>query len=389
MTSAGPLFVVVVLLSVQHFTCTVHSKARFCALGDFGADALGGLGLSQEGTTAAIVKALDKQDRLDGILALGDTNYPVGSEATIDQNVGKYYGQYVWPSKSKLSSGAPDQINRFFPCPGNHDWGNRNPGSLDAYLAYMPVSGRTNYDVVVKDVHIFSLDSDPNANRFNGTSSKSAQALWLKAGLAASTSTWKLVIFHHPPFSSSLHGSTLYMQWPFAEWGATAVLSGHDHAYERFVKHGTGFPYFVNGLGGAYMYPFTKEPLEGSQARFSGRSSVQLIEADSTRMVFKLLAATHQLPAAQVQTQGQKVLDVLPNVATEEMDCYEVVKSASGGNLYGPCHETLTGQGSTVNSVAVGSSQLSVEKDVSKQGKGLQLSFAAKKRKYVTKHREY
>ena len=25
------------------------------------------------------------------------------------------------------------------------------------------------------------------------------------------------------------------MRWPFAEWGASAVLSGHDHLYERVM----------------------------------------------------------------------------------------------------------------------------------------------------------
>ena len=38
------------------------------------------------------------------------------------------------------------------------------------------------------------------------------------------------------------------MQWPFAAWGADAVLSGHAHAYERIERD--GIVYFVNGLGG-------------------------------------------------------------------------------------------------------------------------------------------
>jgi hypothetical protein len=70
------------------------------------------------------------------------------------------------------------------------------------------------------------------------------------------------------------------------------------------------------------MYPFTKEPQEGSHVRFSGRSSVQLIEADSTRIVFKLLAATAQLPVAGVKNKEQRVLRLLPDVTTEEVDCY-------------------------------------------------------------------
>jgi hypothetical protein len=36
------------------------------------------------------------------------------------------------------------------------------------------------------------------------------------------------------------------------EWGATMVLSGHDHTYERIIDpdtpgKGPGFPYFVSG----------------------------------------------------------------------------------------------------------------------------------------------
>lgn len=40
------------------------------------------------------------------------------------------------------------------------------------------------------------------------------------------------------------------MQWPFEAWGAHAVLSGHDHSYERLHAPNAngGFPFFVNGL---------------------------------------------------------------------------------------------------------------------------------------------
>ena len=36
------------------------------------------------------------------------------------------------------------------------------------------------------------------------------------------------------------------MRWTFQEWGASVVLSGHDHTYERILMG--GFPYFVNSL---------------------------------------------------------------------------------------------------------------------------------------------
>ena len=88
-----------------------------------------------------------------------------GGADTIDQNVGKHYGSFMWPLASNYSSGAPDHVNRFFPCPGNHDWGNRGRGNLDAYLEYMPVGGRRTYDVVLDDVHLFALSSDSNEDR--------------------------------------------------------------------------------------------------------------------------------------------------------------------------------------------------------------------------------
>ena len=95
-------------------------------------------------------------------------------------------------------------------------------------------------------MHFFALDSDPREP--HGRSIHSEQARWLRERLASSTATWKIVYMHHPPYSSGSHGSVEEMQWPYQEWGATAVLAGHDHVYERIVRD--GFPYFVNGLGG-------------------------------------------------------------------------------------------------------------------------------------------
>lgn len=35
------------------------------------------------------------------------------------------------------------------------------------------------------------------------------------------------------------------MQWPFGAWGATLVMNGHEHGYER-LQHG-GLDYVING----------------------------------------------------------------------------------------------------------------------------------------------
>ena len=77
------------------------------------------------------------------------------------------------------------------------------------------------------------------------------QGTWLKNALAASTTPWQIVYFHHAAYTSTSRGNSTYMQWPFAQWGADAVISGHDHDYERLSIN--GIPYFVDGLGGSSL----------------------------------------------------------------------------------------------------------------------------------------
>ena len=74
------------------------------------------------------------------------------------------------------------------------------------------------------------------------------------------------------------------MLWPFQEWGATAVLSGHDHDYERLIID--GIPYFVNGLGGGEIYYF-KDPVPGSQVRYDADYGAMLVTADLQQITFE------------------------------------------------------------------------------------------------------
>ena len=113
--------------------------------------------------------------------------------------------------------------------------------------------------------------------------------MWLKNRLAASSEPWKLVVCHQPPYSSgTMHGSTAYMQWPFHAWGATAVVSGHDHGYERIVQ--SGFLYFVDGLGGQSKsgYGFGT-PVTGSAIRYNSDYGAMRVEASDTDITFQFI----------------------------------------------------------------------------------------------------
>src|SRR5439155_395438 len=176
------------------------------------------------------------------------------------------YHSFIYPYTGSYGAGAT--ANRFFPCLGNHDWGDTypNPTGAQPYFDYFTLPNNERYyDFVRGSVHFFAIDSDPNEP--SGTSSASTQGNWLKNKLAASTAKWKIVYFHHAPYSSgSEHGSSTWMQWPFQQWGATAVLAGHDHDYERVMIN--GFPYFVNGLGGNSRYSFGT-PISGSVKQYN------------------------------------------------------------------------------------------------------------------------
>ncbi|MEP7214049.1 MAG: metallophosphoesterase [Acidobacteriota bacterium] len=131
-------------------------------------------------------------------------------------------------------------------------------------------------------VHFFAVDSD--GAEPDGNTENSVQGNWLKNKLTSATEPWKIVYFHHPPYSSGKHGSTTGMRWHFKEWGASAVLSGHDHTYERLNVN--GLPYFVNGLGGADRYDFVTI-LSTSQVRYNATYGAMLVDADSDSITFK------------------------------------------------------------------------------------------------------
>jgi hypothetical protein len=77
------------------------------------------------------------------------------------------------------------------------------------------------------------------------------------------------------------------MRWPFASWGADAVISGHDHTYERIFAD--GIVYFVNGLGGHSIYKFNT-PVTGSQVRYNGDYGAMRVDASDTAITFEFIS---------------------------------------------------------------------------------------------------
>jgi hypothetical protein len=245
------------------------ASVTFAVMGDYG----------QAGPSAGQVAALIDGWDVDFITTTGDNNYPSGSAETIDANIGQYYHEYIGNYVGSYGEGAAE--NRFFPSLGNHDLDTDNGQPYYDYFT-LPANERY-YDVVSGPVHIFMLNTDTREP--DGVGRSSVQAQWLQSALAASTAEWQVVIAHHPPFSSGLHGPTDYIEWPFGEWGADVMIAGHDHLYERLEVE--GFPYFITGLGGSEaVYDFVNI-YPGSLVRYNAMHGAIRVEATADWINFQ------------------------------------------------------------------------------------------------------
>jgi hypothetical protein len=263
----GLLFTFLIGSDGLHAAAFQGETVRFAVIGDYGSG-------SRHTPVAEMVRSWTP----DFIITTGDNNYPVGAADTIDRSIGQFYHDYIYPYTGIYGEGAAE--NRFFPTLGNHDV-DTNFGQ--PYLDYFALPGNERYyDFVMGHVHLFALNSDWREP--DGIHRASAQAEWLRTGLAASTSPWKLVYMHVPPHSSGAHGSGVALRWPYPEWGATAVVSGHNHQYERLDIN--GFPYFVNGAGGGGLYGYS-EIVPGSVVRYNASYGAMRITASAQTLTFE------------------------------------------------------------------------------------------------------
>ncbi len=273
---------------------------KFAAIGDYGA----------AGPNELAVSNMVKSWNPDFIITLGDNNYEYGCPETIDSNIGQYYHDYIFPYAGSFGNGSDS--NRFFPCIGNHELYccpnscyTSNPYYYaKPYRDYFTLPNNERYyDYVKGNVHFFSMNSDLGGYEAQGTvyepdgiDSNSVQAQWLKQKLAASTSRWNIVYFHHPPYFS-IQSPYLdifsKLRWPFKEWGASIVLTGHAHWYERLNID--SFTYIINGLGGEEFDGSEIEERSGSQIIYVENFGAQLITSYNDSLVFKFYSIDNDL----------------------------------------------------------------------------------------------
>lgn len=279
------LLAILLTLATQNSDSCHNPSFRFAAIGDYGSNT------AEQADVAKLIKSWEP----DFIITTGDNNYPSGKAETIDQNIGKYFQEYIGNYKGQYGLGAIR--NNFYPTLGNHDWldwGHLEP--LKPYTDYFTLpdkgvessSGNERYyDFVRGPVHFFALNScwrEPD-----GITKDSRQAAWFRNAISKSKSKWKIAFMHHHPRTSWPTTDEAESEWGFYDLGVSAIIVGEDHFYERIIDK-NGLPYFVNGLGGRDIhYDFPNPATEGTEVRYNKDYGAMLVEGNRSCMSFKFI----------------------------------------------------------------------------------------------------
>jgi HEAT repeat protein len=164
--------------------------------------------------------------------------------------------QFFNPAASLLQDAA------VYPAIGNHEHDDRS--YYDAFE--VPGNGGSRaeawYSIRRGPVHLTVLDTNPVSGLLEpGTE----QLAWLERDLQQAEAPWKVVMFHHPLYSSGRHKSNQDLRSKlmplFARHSVDLLLTGHDHCYERTwplvdgKRDEDGIVHVVSGGGGAVLYP--------------------------------------------------------------------------------------------------------------------------------------
>lgn len=209
-----------------------------------------GWGTQAEADVAAMIKTWNPAF----IATVGDNIYQLSQSMTLAQ------ANQRFAETNTLQYGDFIAAQKFFPSIGNHDtdYDPANPTWYRSKFPYTFQGGTKNYYRVHYNegaVELFVLSSglrtDGTQFEPDGHSVGSVQYLWLQQALQNSTAMFKIVLFHHPPYSSGskYHPGLAHMRWNFGAMGADAVFSGHEHNYERWLDK--EIPYVITGHGGA------------------------------------------------------------------------------------------------------------------------------------------
>lgn len=245
---------------------SAQTRVAFLAAGDYG------VGGSAELSLGLRMHRYEVRNPADMLVVLGDNDY-TQSPSRFRTNWQRAFG---WARRAGLKVGG---------VLGNHDYEVAN-GRYELRTLGMP---SPYYTRTLGDVQLFFLDSNAVNDR---------QTAWLDQQLSSSSATWKVALFHHPPYTCGGHSGAADVQrrWVplFEKYKVQLVLSGHDHNYQRFAAK-NGVTYVVDGGGGAGLYQ-----LHGCPSSYPTR-----VRARYEHSFLYVTATADQLNVSEVNLSGK------------------------------------------------------------------------------------
>lgn len=254
------LSLVVLLLAAPVLHLPQKQTLRFIVTGDAG---------STHSQLRAGMLAVMQQQKIDGILLVGDNFYPCGVASLND------------PQWSKITEHFGPTHLPIYAILGNHDYGDpQEHAGKGGYTtcghpdpqAEIAASGRVpgwhfparNYVIESPLVDFVMSDTEPVAlgfaTPFNGSLTAEQERQWIATAVAHEHARWRIVVGHHTIYSSGMHGRTngptqerVRALLPvMKEHGVDLYICGHDHDMELIghLQHRGGEPLFlVSGAG--------------------------------------------------------------------------------------------------------------------------------------------
>lgn len=231
-----------------------NPQMHIVALGDFGD------GSKRQKSVAAAIVNSHRAAPFDFGLTLGDNFYRCGVKGVMDRK---------WKTHWEDVYGNPLGIP-FYAALGNHDYGHPPiicpgaAGSPDAQIAYSAHSKSWRMPA-----RYYSFRAGSALFVVTDTEGWSREQLnWVRETLDRSAASpdirWRIVIGHHPIFTSGTHlnerriGALREQLFPVLEAAKVDLyLGGHDHDLEHLVKNGIHF--VICGGGGAHLRKFRRK----------------------------------------------------------------------------------------------------------------------------------
>ena len=191
------------------------------------------------------------------IINAGDMAFSTGSQADIDLNLAPYWN----PVK---------ELGRFLGVHGAVDLDTDNGEPLYRWLRQGP--NHYSRHMLSSYVEVFLITAGFNtthsqvepSNTTAPTIIASEQMQWLKNALADSTATQRIVVWYNAQYSSDSSVIPELTDIPLKAWGATLLITGAGHTYER-LELDSGLTELNIGTGGNDVYTGPTTPIAQSR----------------------------------------------------------------------------------------------------------------------------